>query len=147
MGGILCRICGIQVLGTPCAAKKIMSDTNCNVVLFRHKGTHISTLGNKNVCFDEKRELSQLFPNIKTAVASNTIVKQAVTANSSPEQISEVAPSLVDTRNVEQVKKKAGKVLLPHGTNIEVVLTFKESLAQNEHNNSSRIELMGKSSL
>ena len=133
---VLCRECGVQVVCTPCKAKKtyIVSDTNAGVVLIRHEGTHICTPRKKtDVCSEEIQELSRLFPNIKTAVASNTILKQAVISNSTPEQISEVARSLLDKKKVEQIKLKTRKALYPHGTNIKAVITLQESLFEINH--------------
>ena len=135
-GELLCRECGSTVITTTCKATKTftLSPVDPGHITITHTGTHICTPAKKvPICEDEITELVRLFPNIKPAVAANTLLKQAVISGSSPNEISKIAASLLDKRKIQQVKDKERKVLFPHGTNINAVYSLRYTLEENGH--------------
>ena len=133
---LVCRECGIKAQATPCKAKKtiLISPHSADNIVVRHEGYHICTpIKSLKVCSDEIEKLTRLFPSVKPAVASNSILKQVVMQNAKPEEISEVARSLLDKKKVQKTKDKVRKGLFPHGTNVDAIVTMKQDMENNEH--------------
>ena len=133
---LVCRECGIKAQATPCKAKKtiLISPHSADNIVVRHEGYHICTpIKSLKVCSEEIEKLTRLFPSVKPAVASNSIMKQVVMQNAKPEEISEVARSLLDKKKVQKTKDKVRKGLFPHGTNVDAIVTMKQDMENNEH--------------
>ena len=135
---IKCRECGVQPQTTPCRAKKtiIVSPEHTEKIVVRHEGHHICTpVKSFEVCSQEIEQLTRLFPNVKPAVVSNSILKHAVMNNAKPEEMSEVARSLIDKTKVQKVKDSVKRGLFPHGTNVDAVVDLKNKMEESDHDN------------
>ena len=93
----LCRECGTIISNTMCRAKKtnLLSPNDPGYITICHTGTRVCSPTKKvALCKEEINELVKLFPNIKLAVAANTIIKRAVISGSPLNEIGKIAESL-----------------------------------------------------
>ena len=131
----VCRECKNETTCKPCPAKKTMILTNGDTesVLVRHEGDHTCSPIKKTKPPDQISNLTKILPNIKPAVAANTILKTALHNGNTPDEMSELASKLVNQQQVQKKKRATTKKIYPHGTSVKAVKILSESLKEKGH--------------
>lgn len=124
--GNQCKICGSDGKYVPCHARRYISYGKRKVKVF-HQGNHTCQPIVKTTRNVQKiKELVKNNPNIKPAEIQSTIVLSAFRNQMDWQTVEKEAASIVNRKQITNIKQKIRAETEPHGHNFEAIVNFKE---------------------
>ena len=124
--GNQCKVCGSEGKYVPCHARRYVSYGKRKVKVFHHGSHTCQSIVKTTRNVQKIKELVKNNPNIKPAEIQSTIVLSAFRNQMDWQTVEKEAASVVNKKQISNIKQKIRGETEPHGHNFEAIVKFKE---------------------